>query len=196
MPRFEDLQALWQRQPAPLMTAELTRLHRSLREYGIRQNRIYAVKAALVGAVLVWASVHARGSAVVLGAVAAALVIAALLMFVDWRQSRAIARLDFTGASVAFVRRAIEQLSSQREPFRKYYWQFVGSLAAIDNTVMLLKHPPTLRARIGWHLFATALPFAVYEFGRRVRILRFESECRPIIDRLSAIRRELEEASE
>ena len=50
--------------------------------------------------------------------------------------------------------------------------------------------------RYTWHFVDSALPFAAYEAGRRIRIKRFEMECRPLVDRLAGMLAALEERSE
>jgi hypothetical protein len=45
-------------------------------------------------------------------------------------------------------------------------------------------------------VIGSALPFVAYELGRRVRVRRFEAECLPLVERLTALAQSLEERSE
>lgn len=198
MAQFEELQALWQRQPQRAASArDIAAVKQSLRGYGRHQSRVYLVKLALIAVILAVCFPRTHGSVAPIAALTAAAVLAGILLFLDLRNKRAIARLDFSEVSVAFVRRAIAQLSKERDPFGNFFWLLAVFLAVLENVVIAIgKHPATGLSRAGWHLFATAFAFAALELGRRVRIWRFNRECRPIIDRLSAIQRELEESSE
>jgi hypothetical protein len=124
-------------------------------------------------------------------------VVGAVILYVDWRSQRTLSRLDFTGASLDFVRHAIAELEKQREPFRRYYWPFLGTLAVGESLLYAFTgHPASLWERIVWQLLAALLPFAAYELGRRVRARRFQSECLPLIAQLRAIEESLEEKTE
>lgn len=93
--------------------------------------------------------------------------------------------------SVAFVRDTVSRLREQREPFRRSYWLIFAVLAVFENL-----WAASLPVRGASHWFAAAVPFGALELGRRVRIRRFERECRPILDRLTAIERSLREEAE
>jgi RNA polymerase sigma factor (sigma-70 family) len=100
-------------------------------------------------------------------------------------------------ASLDFVRHGIAELEKQRDPFRRFYWPFLGSLAVGESLLFAFTgHPATLWERIVWQLLAALLPFAAYELGRRVRARRFESECLPLIAQLRAIEASLKERQE
>jgi hypothetical protein len=197
MVRFEDLQALWQHQKPPAGKADTASITRALRRYGRLQSWIIFAKLAAIIAVVGSQIERARVSAWALFAVALTAAFAMVLLTVDWRNQRAISRLNFAEPSAGFVRNAIERLIEQREPFRKYYWPFVLFLAGVINMVLLglPRSTPPLR-RLCWHLIGFALPFAVYELGRWIRARRFEAECRPLLDRLTALLHALEERPE
>jgi hypothetical protein len=198
MPGFEELQALWQAQP-PLAarTAEVDALRRSLREYGRRMNRVYIVKAVAIAAIAGTVLAFGRLSQPLLAVLAAVIAVAATILAVEWRNHRSIARVDFTTVSVAFVQGAIRRLREQSEPFRRSYWLIFFTVALCENVcVASLSYQWTWPARGACHLLATALPFGALELGRRVRARRFERECRPILDRLTAIEQSLREEAE
>jgi hypothetical protein len=198
MPAFEELQALWQAQP-PLAAraAEVDALRRSLREYGRRMNRIYIVKAHAIVAIAGTVLVFGRLSPPLLGALAAVIAVAFTVLALDWRNQRAIARLDFTTVSVAFVQGTIRRLREQSVPFQRSYWLIFSAVALFENVLVAsLAHEWTWPVRGACHLLATALPFGALELGRRVRTRRFERECRPILDRLTAIEQSLREEAE
>jgi hypothetical protein len=195
MPQFEQLQALWQAQPQPRSGAAAREsLHRALRTYGRQQHAIRLVKIVLVGALLAFMTGRGHHSASFLAVLAAVALMAGLLIAMEWRAQSAIARLDFGDPSAAFIRGARARVAAQREPFRKIRWLFIGVLAAIDNlaTFSPNRNAPAL-SRLGLHAFATLLPFAVYEAARRVRAWRFRRECGPILGRLDAVERSLQE---
>jgi hypothetical protein len=47
-----------------------------------------------------------------------------------------------------------------------------------------------------WHLAGSLFPFAAYYGGAKLRVKRFEFECRSLVDRLTAMQEVLEERSE
>jgi hypothetical protein len=194
MTPFEELQAVWQSQQQPAIdAAEAVRLTRGLRDYVRRQSWIYAAKAVLVTSIIVWMLVRSHSN---LPVVASTLLIATgagWMLYIDWRSRRALTRLDFTGASLEFVRGAIAELEKQRDPFQKYYWAFLGSLAAGENLCFAFLHSPGVWTRVGWHMFGTLAPFAGYKLGHWVRTRRFESECRPLLAQLREMEQSLVE---
>jgi hypothetical protein len=195
MARFEDLQTLWQSQPQPgLDAAEAARLTHGLRWYERRQRWVHAIKIALVTSLISWMLVRTHGSAPVVAGWLLMAAAAGSLLVIEWRSRRTLTHLDFAGASLEFVRRAIAELEKQRDPFRKYYWAFMGSFVIGTNlTFAFVGHPRTIWPRLAWHLFGTLAPFAGYEIGRWVRYKRFENECLPLIAQLRAVEESLVE---
>jgi hypothetical protein len=197
MVRFEDLQDLWQHQQPPAGRTDTASLTRALSRYGRRQTWIFLAKLAAVVAVIGWQIAQSRGSFWALCGVALTAALAMVLLAVDWRNQRAISQLNFAEPSVEFVRNAMERLMEQREPFRKYYWPLMFFVVGAINLILGdLPDSITPLRRLAWHVICSALPFAGYEVGRRVRIRRFEAECRPLVDRLTALEHALEERSE
>src|SRR3954447_5411716 len=191
MAQFKELQELWQGQAGPAVTPEDTaRLTRSLGSYGRRQNLINSAKALVVAAVLAGAARNAHHSPAVLAGLSLVGVAAAVLIALEWRAQLAIARLDFSAPSTGFVRSAIDRLREQRAPGRRYYWPFMGALVIGMNLMLTGAHRWWLRAA------ASGAPFLAYELGMWVRRRRFELECRPLIDQLSAMESALEERAE
>jgi len=198
MGQFEQLQELWQQQPQPhVARADGRALTRAFARYGRRQDWINLAKIVAIAAIMVWELARLRWSALSLAGVAILVAVAASLVAIDWRSQRVISRLNFAEPSAAFVRTAIGRLMEQREPFRKYYWPFMLSMVAAMNLMFWseLGSRPTW-TEYGWHFFGCALPFAVYQLGRRFRIRRFEAECRPLVDRLVRMLEALEDFSE
>jgi hypothetical protein len=188
MDQLEQLQQLWQRQTAPgVPAADAERLTRSLRAYGRRQYIVNIVKAIIVAALLTWALRHTKPSVQVIAGYGLVGIAAAAVLVSEWRSRRALARLEFGTPSLGFVRSTIERLHGQRDPCRRYYWPFLGSLVIAMNLVIEDTHRLWVRA------LASGLPFAAFELGKWVRRKRFELECRPLIDQLSALRSALEE---
>jgi hypothetical protein len=198
MSGFEELQALWQAQsPLAARVAEVDALRRSLREYGRRMNRIYIVKAAAIAVITGTVLAFGHLSQPVLGALAAVIAVAFTVLALDWRHQRSIASVDFTTVSAAFVRGTIRRLREQSAPFQRSYWFIFSAVALSENVcVVSLAHEWTWPVRGACHVLATALPLGALELGRRVRIRRFERECRPILDRLTAMEQSLQEEAE
>jgi hypothetical protein len=198
MPAFEELQALWQSQPPlAVRAAEVDALRRSLRDYARRMSRIYIVKASVIAAISAMVLNLGRLSPPVLAAVALVIAFAFTMLALDWRNQRAIARGDFARVSISFVRDTIRRLREQREPFVRSYWLIFAVIALCENVcVAPLSYRWSWPLRGACHLAATALPFGALELGRRVRVRRFERECRPILDRLTAIEQSLREEAE
>ena len=198
MAEFEKLQELWQQQPQPRMvSANAEALTRAFAKYGRRQDWINIVKLVAIATVMGWELARLRWSAGSLAGVAIVAAVAGSLLAIDWRSQRVISRLDFAEPSAAFVRTAIDRLMEQREPFRKYYWPFMLSLVVALNLMFWsdLGSRPTWW-KYTWHFVGCALLFAVYPLVRKIRIKRFEAECRPLVDRLVRMLAALEERSE
>jgi hypothetical protein len=196
MQGFEELQAIWQSQPSPAHAVQLDALRDSLHDYGGRMKRIYAVKFAAIAILSSAVLLFGRLSPTLLAAVVAVISVAVIMLALDWRKQRAIARVDFTTVPVAFVRDTINRLREQREPFRRSYRLIFAVVALFENLwVASLPVHWTWPVRGACHLLATALPWGVLELGRYVRVRRFERECRPILDRLTAIEQSLREGA-
>ena len=182
MAEFEKLQELWQQQPQPRMVStDAAALTRAFAKYGRRQDWVNGAKLALIVMVIGWELRHLHWSAMALGGLAVVAAVAGTLLTMDCRSQRVISRLNFAEPSAAFVRSAIDRLMERRDPFRKYYWPFMLTLVAAVNLMFwntLASSPAAWRYT--WHFVDSALPFAAYEAGRRIRIKRFEMECRPL----------------
>ena len=197
MPGFEELQAIWQSQASLPHALQLDALRDSLRHYTGRMKRIYAVKCAAIAVLSSTILLFGRLSPHLLAALVAVIAVAVIMLALDWRNQRAIAGLDFTTVSVAFIRDTIRRLREQREPFLRSYWLIFAVVALFENVwVESLPVRWTWPVRSASHVLATALPFGALELGRWVRIRRFERECRPILDRLTAIEQSLREDAE
>jgi hypothetical protein len=195
MAEFEQLQQLWQAQGSPVARAAEASLSEALRRYSRRQYWISAVKLLMVGTIvgLAFYRLQERTAGMVAGL---ALVTAgsAWALWADWNGQRAIARLNFAEPSAAFLRVAIARLRRQWDPFGSHYWPFLACMVAGMNLMFLDSlQAKTPVMRLLWHGFGTALPFAGYELGLRLRRRRFDAQCRPLLDRLIEMRAGLEE---
>jgi hypothetical protein len=194
MAQFEQLQELWQKQQI-LRVADLDpALVQAFRRFGRRQDWINAGKLVLVSLILGQALAFARHSFWMVVGLAVVAAGAYLMLVLDWRSQRAIARLDFAAPSVDFVRDAIARLKNQWQPFGRNYWIFLGCFVAGTNLTLLgALHTRTPLMRLVTHLAGSVLPCGGYEIGRRIRRIRFEHECRPLLDRLAALQSALGE---
>src|ERR1035438_4418945 len=168
MARFEELQELWQSQPAqPPVGFDLRGLTEELRRFGRRQNWINGIKVAVLAYALVRLTMPSRGAP---WAVCGTLLMSAGLatyLVLDWRNQIGLSRLDFSSPSVEFIRQAQERLQHQLNPMRRVFWLLVVSVGGGFNLILLARHGATLAQRIEEHLFATALPFAAYRSEER-----------------------------
>ena len=110
-----------------------------------------------------------------------------MLLIREWRSQRAISRLEFDQPSLGFVQSTIDRLREQRDLHRRYYLPFMAAVVVGMNLTL----PAT--NRFWMRLLVSALPFVAFEFGLWLRRKRFDLECRPLIDQLSAMRSALEE---
>ena len=194
MVEFDRLQQLWQAQTPPARTIDTTALSQAVGRYSGREERINALKLAAVVGVVGWGAFQTRQYPLALCGQALVLAGALLFLFLDWRNQHAIGRLNFAQASAGFARSAAAQLAEQREPFRRYLWLFAfffgGGLHLMLWDVLRDRTPGS---RLVVHaVWSAVLPLG-YLLGRWVRILRFEKECRPLLDRLTALQQALEE---
>jgi hypothetical protein len=198
MAEFEKLQELWQHQRQRRMPAvDAEGMTRSLAKYARRQSRINFAKVSVVAMIIGFEVAHLHPSAMTVAGLLMIAAMASILLAIDWRGQRAIARLNFAEPTEAFVRSAIDRLMEQREPFRKYYWPFLLSIVGGMNLMFLGATGGHASAgRYALQIGFSALAFGAYEMGRRFRIRRFEAECRPLVERLLEMRAALEEDSE
>ena len=188
MVRFEELQELWQNQsgraPIPFDPRGLTE---ELQRFGKRQNWINGVKAALI--IFLFVRILLYSSREPLALCGTLLMFGGLVTYLvlDWRNQIGIARLDFSSPSVEFVRKAYERLQHQLNPMRRLLWPLVVSIGGGFNLVLLAPHGASTRQRVYEHVTATALPFAAYVLGAKVRELRFRRECGAVLERLSTL---------
>ncbi len=192
MVQFEELQRLWQSQPGPAV--DVTEITRALGFYGRRQNRLYAAKLAAVVLCVAVAATRLWRDHLALFGLGLIAVTALAILYWEWRNSRAVARLDFTQPSAGFVRAAIIRLERQREPARRPFWVLMAIAVLVLNWMVL--QPLRARApvfRLAAHLMVSLYPLLGYQAGKWVRAWRFEAECRPLLDRLAALERSLQE---
>jgi hypothetical protein len=196
MARFEELQELWQNQPSRTPAAFDARgLAEELRRFGRQQNWINGVKVLLLVCVfwrmparVHWTPVALCGTLLTMAGVVVYLVL-------DWRNQIGLSRLDFSAPSVEFVRDARTRLQHQLNPMRRAFWLLVVTVGGGLN-LLLLAHPaPLLSVRIARHLSATAVPFAAYVVGQKIREFRFKRECGAVLEKLEALLQALEEKS-
>jgi len=198
MVRFDELQELWQKQQTPFRPAvDTAALTRGFRAFGRRQHVINAAKLALILVQVGWMFLTLRKVGAL--ALAGAGIIAAgeaIFLALDWRSQFGIARSTFANPSVVFIEDTIERLRRQRYPLGGYVWILLLSITFGLNLILWDSRPPgaPLR-RFGVHAGFTGFALVCYRFGLWIRSRRFESECRPLIAQLTAMRQELEERS-
>jgi hypothetical protein len=188
MAEFERLQELWQQQRAPAVSpADVERLTHSFRAFVRRQYIANILKAFLVAGVLAWAINHAQPTVRVFAGWALIALAAFVLLIMEWRSQRAVSRLEFGQPSLGFVQSTIDRLREQRDVHRRHYLPFMAAIVIGMNLTLPDSHRLWLRALV------SGLPVLGFEFGMALRRKRFELECRPLIDQLSAMRSALEE---
>jgi hypothetical protein len=199
MARFEELQQLWQHQPERgLSRRAAADLTSAFRRYGRRNDWISVAKIAVIAIQLYFLVSVFRHRPIMLFGVCVIDFSALYFMLCDWRNQRAIARLDFTTPSVDFVRGAIARLAALRAPFHGRDFRIATTGFGVGCAIMVagrwskMAYPENL-------LFIAMLlgmPFAGFSFGRWVRSKRFDKECRPLIDRLERVLATMQEPME
>lgn len=197
MVRFEELQELWQNQPAPespAVAAESRAITEALLRFRRRQYIINCIKLLVIAWMawfilsqpdVSWIAVAGLGFflAGMIGALAA-----------DWRIQSAIARLDFTRPSARFVDATLEQLRHPNTRFRRTGWLAIALVTAGINLLLAGRtaNEPSA-ARLVSHSAATLLPFVLFAFGLKLRAKRYAMDYKPLVKRLTAIQAALEE---
>jgi hypothetical protein len=195
---FEELQELWQSQPtaAAEPAARAAELTEAFRRYGRRQNYFNVVRlGAVLLQIVLWVRVREPRTLLTLCGMAVLVLGELVFLFSDWRNQLGIARLKFTEPSIAFVRNTIQRLYGQRNPFRQCGW-FLGLTVAGGLNLLVLAKDQQLAPleRIAYHLSACAAPCAMFVLGLRIRGKRWRHDCLPLVERLRAIERALEES--
>ena len=190
MVRFEELQELWQNQPAPLVSAEeAVSLASAFRRYGRRQDLINLSKAVATVLQLAYLIVRMQHHPIVLiGGLVVDICVVCFLVY-EWRNQRAIARLNFAAPSRDFLRTAIARLKAQRNPFRtrQGYGLLAGSWAGM-TTMIAGRWAGTNTARLAIdEAVITGLLAALPPIGDYLRGKRWNLECRPLVERLTAL---------
>uniref|UniRef100_Q024V6 Uncharacterized protein n=1 Tax=Solibacter usitatus (strain Ellin6076) TaxID=234267 RepID=Q024V6_SOLUE len=180
MARFEDLQTLWQQQPVRTLAApQAAELTAAFRRYGRRHDLINLAKLLVISLQMAILTNALRHRPTILFGACLAVFSSLLFLFRDWRDQRAVARLNFAEPSTEFLHNAIARLNAQRDPFRKREFYIAMGGAFIGLNLMF-------ESWVG-HLSTLAMPFLIYRLGRFVRDRRFRREAQPLIDRMSAV---------
>jgi hypothetical protein len=196
MAPFDELQALWQSQPVQAPPRfDATAAAGAFRRYGRRQDIINTAKVILLMAAIVDSIFFGRHRTVVLFAVSLMLLCGFMALVAEWRQQRAIAAFDFSAPSVAFVRAAIARLQAQRNPLHtREYAAVFGAVFVGYNAIVISSYgKSSVIERVIGHALGVILPVTIYAVGRAMRARRWEAECRPLVDRLTALLGTLEE---
>jgi hypothetical protein len=195
MVQFEELQQLWQSQRQPEMAVVDSRgMTHALRRFGRRQNYINAAKVALV-AWQTWFCLSRLGLSV-LTVVGQAIFLAGVIhmLTTDWRNQLGIARLDFTKPSVGFVDSVLDRLRDPNAPFRRRFWLHAILIGGGANLLLAARWAAsTPQHRIVAHFTAMVAPIAAYALGLQIRSKRYALEYRPLMQRLTAMKKALEE---
>jgi hypothetical protein len=195
---FEELQELWQSQPtalAPPNAVRAAELTEAFRRYGRRQNYINVFRLSAVLFQILWVLIKTIRTPLTLCGLALLVLGESVYLFSDWRNQLGIARLNFTEPSLEFVRTTIQRLFDQRNPVRQHFWLLVVTVAGGMNLLVLAKDRHfALLERIAYHLTACATPFAACVLGLQIRGKRWRYECLPLVERLRAVERALQES--
>lgn len=197
MVRFEELQQLWQSQPEPqppAVMAESRSMAAALRRFRRRQYVINGIKLAAI-AWLTWFFLS-RLKVSVLTVLGQGLILAGMVsaMVADWRIQSAIAGLDFTRPSVGFVDATLERVRNPNGPFRRAGWMSFALVAAGVNLIFAGPWATeALPSRIASHTTATLLTLAAFAIGLKLRAKRYALQYKPLVERLAAVKAELEE---
>lgn len=197
MVRFEELQQLWQNQPAPAAapsSVDARGMSETLRRFAKRQNILNSLKVLLV----VWQTWFCLSKLGVnaLTVVGQALFVAgvASILLTDWRNQLDIARMDFTRPSAGFVDAVLARLADPNLPFRRKSWlNFWLILGGINLSFGTRWTSLSMRDRLLDHLGLTVFPVIAFYLGLKLRAKRYEIEYRPIKERLLTMKQALEE---
>ena len=190
MVEFDELRHLWQSQSQPDSALALDGRAMSdvLHRFHVRQTIINCVRAGLLVFMAIFVPIKTHMALTGILGVACILVGGVIYLWDDWRNQIGIARLDFTKPSADFVESSIQRLADMRYPFRRTFWVFILSCIAGLN---FLWHPigaGSVYKTILMHCNATVFPFVAYWLGVKIRAKRFDLECRPIMEKLLAMR--------
>ena len=195
MAPFEELQNLWQRQPARGPgAAQIAEATAAFRRYGRRTDAIHYGKVVAFSMATFFLVSELRHNPLMLFGVCISIFSALLFLIHDWRTSRAIARLNFTHPSTDFLRSAITRLEAQRDPFhaREFYIAMAGAWVGCNLAVASRWSRLTYTEIIVRHLLMTAVPFAAARLGRTIRERRYRKLCVPLIERLTTMLESME----
>lgn len=195
---FEELQELWQSQRQPAVAAVDSRgMTDALSRFGRRQNLINTLKAAVV-VWQVWSCLSRLGvSVLTVAGEAAFLVGVASVLMSDWRHQLGIVHLDFARPSAGFVDTVLARLRDPNAPLRRRMWLNIVLIGAGVNLLFAEGWAgSTPQQRILHHLAATLFPAAAYLLGFKIRSMRYGVEYRPLMVRLTAMKRALREQSQ
>jgi hypothetical protein len=190
MERFEELQALWQSQPAA-PGPPVGDLMRDLRGHSRKHQTIYIVKAVAVSvlAAIMLSAVHqsvvamAGGLLLISGA--------ALMLTVDWRANHAMARLEFTVPASSFAGEAIRMLRRLEQPLPVQYLALLfGPVAGLNLMEVAMLDGVSWQWRVAAHLGLSLLAAGAMWGGLHVRARRYRRETRPLIRRLETFQEE------
>jgi len=183
MANFDDLQELWQQQvtPEPVSNRDAASLAKDLRKFGRRQDLINGVKLVVVVCQVVWLVMKFRHDSMRM--FAAMLLDCSILYFLlrEWRNQRAVARLNFAASSVEFVRDAIARMEALKNPLRGRDFYILMGGFWVGMNLMLPWDQLTARVLL------TILPFAIYKPSVYLRQKRWNHEAGPIVQRLRAL---------
>ncbi|MEO8593720.1 MAG: hypothetical protein ABI759_10380 [Candidatus Solibacter sp.] len=197
MAGFEDLQQLWQQQDQHCFPRrDAAALTDAFRRYGRRNDLIGLAKILVIATQLCFIVSVFRHRPVTMFGMCLLDFSALYFMIWDWRNQRAIARLDFASPSMKFVEGAIAQLMAQRNPFSSR--QFLTALAGFWTGGIVIVAGQWHRFQRPWiyALVVLGMPFLGFAFGRWIRRVRFRKECQPLIDRLEKVLATMQESTD
>ena len=182
MARFEELQGLWQQQTVwRIGTADAVSLARDFQRFGRRQDLINFSKLLVIAAQFVFLVVRLSRHPLQLWGGAFVDCGAVYFVLHEWRAQRAVAQLDFAARSADFVRSAVVRLKALRNPFRGFaFWIMMGVFWIGVNLI-------ALGNRWTVHALLSLAPLGIFFPGIYLRRKRWNLQCRPLVERLTAL---------
>lgn len=194
MEQFDALQALWKRHGSRDASGLLAgALAARLKRYGRYELSIGMLKIGLVSAAVVpavWWLLRARPASPVMtaGVLWSAAAIGALVIL-QWREQRALARLDYAAPSAEFINAAIDTLERVQSSAVTHAQFLAGALIIGLNAIAWGSAVPAgPLARTLVHAACTLLPLGAYRVGVAVRRGRAEKALGPLLRQLRQIR--------
>jgi hypothetical protein len=179
MAQFEELQQLWQQQPESAVTRhDAESLATDFHRFGRRQDLINFGKSVLLVVQFIYILAKMRYHPLRMFGATLVDICVVYFMIREWRNQRAVARLNFAASSVDFLQTAIARLRALRNPFKgRDFYILMGGFWVGCN---LMLRADNWLGRVVFSAIALLIYFpAVYLRGKR-----WDHECGPLVRRL------------